>query len=227
MKSSSEYSAAFRLQEEIVPLLALQEVFCFPQQVQLLNVFAARHRKLISDVMQTDQLFVLHGIDALGMNTSNAVAPLCLVRIISSQRPADGGFLLLVEGLSRVILLEEMSNSNSYLSARIHIATDIAPVYTLVDREERRRELLEISHLLYPQAIEGETVQDQYNSELTLGETCDILAASIAKEIAGELLAERKVDARSEILLTFLRRLLIEKVSGNQPARHGLCFSLN
>jgi Lon protease-like protein len=194
-----------------VRLFPLPNLVLFPHVMQPLHVFEPRYRKMTEDALAGDRLLTLALLkpgwegDYQGRPTLHAVV--CIGRIIADQRLADGRFNLLVRGLSRARIAEELPCDKSYRCAQVELLPDI-----LVDNARRqhnlRRQLVKLAPALFPaqNALLGQ-LQKLLKSNMPLGALCDIIAFALPLdvEVKQELLEEVDVEIRARRLLKFLR----------------------
>src|SRR5438132_8216721 len=99
-------------------LFPLLNLVLFPHVVQPLHVFEPRYRQLTADALAGDQLITMALLqpdwepDDAGLPPVFPVA--CLGRIIAHKELADGRSILLLRGLSRVRIVEEMPTHKPY-----------------------------------------------------------------------------------------------------------------
>ena len=110
-----------------VGLFPLPNVVLFPAQLLSLHVFEPRYRKLVSDVIEQGARLAVprlepgHDSDYYG---APPVFPVCGVgRITEYARLPDGRFNIVVLGLGRVRILDEL-RSEPYRMARVEALSD-------------------------------------------------------------------------------------------------------
>jgi Lon protease-like protein len=130
----------------------------------------------------------------------------CLGRAQVVERLPKGGYYIVLEGLHRARILEEVKTDRLYRVARVEILRDVTVASETFERQLRQqfaRKALEFF------AEEGERFQDlieMFESDISLGELCDIFSAAlpmvpIARQ---ELLAEPRVEKRAKLLMGIL-----------------------
>lgn len=88
-----------------VPVMTLPNVAFFPQALMPLHIFEPRYRKMLADVLKTNRLFAVAGLDSrrspeISIEPPHRVASVGIVR--ACQENADGTSDLLLQGLCRV-----------------------------------------------------------------------------------------------------------------------------
>jgi uncharacterized protein len=192
-KRPSEYSAdvtppnTARAQHDLsrLGLFPLPNVVLFPSQLLSLHVFEPRYRRLVSDVIEQNLIL---GVPRLrpGFDTEYYGAPplfeICGVgQITEYTRLPDGRFNVVVQGLGRVRLLEEL-RSEPYRVARAEVAADREPTSTMV-AEMLRTELLKLLRRVAP-SLSGpaKNLESRLRTVSDPGECADVLAGTLVED---------------------------------------------
>lgn len=194
-----------------VRLFPLPNVVLFPHAILPLHIFEPRYRELMQAALADDQCITL-ALLAPGWEADYEGRPplqplACLGRVTTHQRLPDGRYNLLLEGLARVRLLEELPPRHAFREARAELVPDVYPQSGAAVRPERQRQLLDrFRHLLAPVPDLQEPLAKLLGAGLTLGPLTDILAfmLDLGLEFKQSLLAEPDADARAERLLSRL-----------------------
>jgi Lon protease-like protein len=195
----------------LVRLFPLPNLVLFPHVLQPLHIFEPRYRQMTRDALAGDRLLTLVLLrpgweaDYEGKPALHRVG--CLAKVIAEQRLEDGRFNLMVRGLSRARLIEEVDGGKPYRGARVELLDDLAMTDKKREREYRRR-LVERVPGWFP--TQGELLgqlQKLLRSDLPLGALCDIIAFALTleTEVKQRLLEERRVERRVRRLLRFLK----------------------
>jgi Lon protease-like protein len=214
MHPSSESFADLQGFSGTAPLFPLPSVALFPNVTQPLHVFEPRYRELTADALAGERLIALATLQP-GWETTyeSKAAPIhqvvCLGRITLDERLPDGRYLLLLRGLCRARIVSELSTPLLYRTAALQILEDAYPVQPTIDRDRRRRELIEIVRSLESDSARIAGLLDHLDSDLSLAALCDVLAFALQLPAAAsmELLSATNVDQRSDLLLDQLRQL--------------------
>jgi ATP-dependent Lon protease len=88
-----------------VPVMTLPNVAFFPQALLPLHIFEPRYRRMLADVLKTNRLFAVAGVDPrrngeIAVEPPHRVASVGIIR--ACQENADGTSDLLLQGLCRV-----------------------------------------------------------------------------------------------------------------------------
>src|SRR6516162_1515926 len=104
-------------------LFPLPNVVLFPQVVQPLHIFEPRYRQMTADALADDRLIapvlLRPGWEADYEGQPAIYSVLCLGRVVAEQRLPDGRFNLLLRGLSRCRIVQELPGEKLYRSARV------------------------------------------------------------------------------------------------------------
>jgi Lon protease-like protein len=167
-----------------VGLFPLPNVVLFPAQQLSLHVFEPRYRRLVSDVIeQGSQLAVPRlqpGYD--DYYGAPPVFPVCGVgRITEYSRLPDGRFNIVVLGLERVRILDEL-RSEPYRVARVQSLKDRPPQKPLV-AEALRSELSKLVRRTAPHlAGPAKELEARLRNAADAGECADILAGTLIED---------------------------------------------
>lgn len=195
-----------------VRLFPLPNVVLFPQVVQPLHIFEPRYRQMTTDALAGDRLIapvlLRPGWDA-DYDGRPAVQPvLCVGRIVADQRLPDGRFNLLLRGVSRAQIVEELPSDKLYRCARVELQAEGLPPSADSTRWLREK----IGQAVRPWFPDDGPAIRQLdklvkNPELPLGVLCDLLgfAAPLLIEAKQQLLETTEIQERAQLLLQFLQ----------------------
>jgi Lon protease-like protein len=188
-------------------LFPLPNLVMFPQVMQPLHIFEPRYRQMTAEALDSDRLMAVvllrPGWEANYAGQPDLYPVACLGRIVAEQRLDDGRFNILLRGLGRIRLLEEIPTDKPYRSARVEILSDTRVPPAEVDRRLRRQLARRV-----PAWFEGQdTVLGQFRkllkSNQPLGVLCDILAFALPLDVEKKqfLLEVQDVELRARQLL--------------------------
>jgi Lon protease-like protein len=202
----NEDKAALQAFSGTARLFPLPNLVFFPHALQPLHIFEPRYRQMVGDALASDKLFAIALLRSESEKASDSHPPVhqvaCLGRILADQRLPDGRYNLLLRGLSRVRIIEEVPIDKLYRAARMELIADTCTA-SLETVMELRKQLAE--HIL-PRFGKG-SVADQLNelfhSELSLGALCDVLTFALPVPIEWKqmMLEEPNEEVRAEKLL--------------------------
>src|SRR5688572_7162698 len=152
-------------------LFPLPNLVVFPHVVQPLHVFEPRYRELMQDALAGDKLIAM-AVLAPGWENDYegrpAVRPVaCLGRIATHERLPDGRFNMLLLGLRRVRLVEELPPEHLYRVAHVELLEDAYPAMGDAGREQLQQRLLAaLRHKLQPVAHGKEQLEKLLAAEM-------------------------------------------------------------
>src|SRR5690554_6058700 len=98
-----------------LPVMTLPNITFFPQALMPLHIFEPRYREMLKDVLATNRLFAVAGLNEKLAGQPNQFEPphrIASVGIIRAcQKNADGTSNLLLQGLCRVEFLEIVTDA--------------------------------------------------------------------------------------------------------------------
>lgn len=189
-------------------LFPLPQLVMFPHVVQALHVFEPRYRELVDDALAGDQLITLATCltdVAADCCCRSPISPsVCLTRVISRRRLADGRCDILVLGLQRARIVSEKSLVRPYREAELELIHD-EPAGSLSYEYVERRNLLRemIRQYLVPGPCWSDSFRKFLSEQQDLGMLTDLLSYSLSIPVAAKLtlLGETNVLKRADILL--------------------------
>ncbi len=190
-------------------LFPLPNVVFFPSVPLPLHIFEPRYRKMTADALKGDQLITMVLLkpgwegDYQGRPAVEHVG--CLGNILSHDRLPNGRYNLLLRGLSRVRLVEELPSDRVYRLARVEPLVDVPlPPGSSAERKERLFE--EVSDWMNGMGLLPEPFQE-IEETLTLGTACDLFSFVLPLDVRfkQEMLEELDVHRRMDRLLEHLR----------------------
>jgi Lon protease-like protein len=202
----------------VARLFPLPGLVFFPHAVQPLHIFEPRYRQLAADVLAEDRLIapvLLRPGWEENYDDRPAVHPVaCLGRVIADQLLPDGRYNLVLRGLARVRIREELETGKQYRVARTEVLRDC----TTGDVDELMTLRTALADLMLPRVTAGpvrEQLRELFKGELPLGQLCDVLAFALPlpTEAKQELLEILGVTDRARQLMEAFRAV----VDGAKP----------
>ena len=191
-------------------LFPLPNVVLFPQAIQPLHMFEPRYRQMTVDALADDRLIALvllqPGWEAAYADTPEICSVACLGQIVAEQSLPDGRYNLLLRGLKRVSIEQEIPRVRAYRSARVRLLEDVAMPKGGLRAELRGRLRRLVNAWLGGQKEARDQFRKLFRSDLTLGVLCDIVAFALPLEMAIKqaLLEELDVERRARLLMEHL-----------------------
>jgi len=201
-------------------LFPLPNLVLFPHVMQPLHIFEPRYRDLLAESLAADRLIAM-GRLAPGWEKDYEgrpeVCPIaCLGQITTHHRLKNGSFNLLLLGVHRIRLIEELPPHKSFREVRVELCEDYYPNDECVRQrlqQDLRAALLESLPRL-PQA--QEQIDQLLAGDLPLGVLTDIVTymLGISLDEKQQLLSEFNVHRRCERLLAHLKHSAERGVEG-------------
>ncbi len=190
-------------------LFPLPNLVLFPHVVQPLHIFEPRYRQLTEDALADDRLVAMALLrpgweDAY--HQSPAIFPvICLCTISAEERLPDGRFNLLVQGLRRAQVVEELPTDRLYRVARLRLLDDVPAA--MAQAQQLRAELAH--RLVVWSAAADEAVaklRRLLDGELPLGVLADLFAFALPLDMSAKqaILQECIIERRVGQLLAHL-----------------------
>jgi Lon protease-like protein len=228
----SEDSASLKDFSGKARLFPLPNLVLFPSVIQPLHIFEPRYRQLLADSLASDRLIALALLCSNWEEDYHKKPPIhsvvCIGRIFNEERFPDGRYNLLLHGLRRARILDELNTSKLYRSARVQLLDDqVAPPPI---EQELRLQLAKQMSMWFASLQTAQTqLQKLLESNLPLGTLCDVFAFALPLEIESKqtLLEELQVEERARLLLGQLEKLAQHQPSATPSRKFPPEFSTN
>lgn len=200
----------------LVPVFPLPNVVLFPGMFLPLHIFEPRYRTMTADALAGERLIAMALLQPGWQKDYEGRPPIHPIlgvgKIVEDAKLEDGRFNLVLFGLTRVRLLEEVGEG-PYRTARVEILQDRVPP----GDHERKRRLLQGLYLQVVKDLMKGAVPAPPD-DVPLGMLCDLMCSLFRFEPAlkQELLAELDVVARCDRLLDLIQA---PGASGDAPKR--------
>jgi Lon protease-like protein len=192
-------------------LFPLPNLVMFPFVIQPLHIFEPRYREMTADALAGDRLITVVLLRPGGEGDAKgrpAVHPVgCLGKIVADQRLDDGCYNLLLRGLRRVRLLDEVPTGRSYRTANVELLQDAGGLDAEASGALRVRLAEQLPRWVPAEAAAAEQFRKLLDSDLTAGALCDVFAFALPLDAAlkQELLEQLDVAERARRLVAMLR----------------------
>ena len=192
-------------------LFPLPDLVMYPHVMQPLHIFEARYRAMLNEALDSDGLLAMCVLDAGWEGDYEGRPKLfeygCLGKVVTHHRLDDGTYNLMLLGLRRVRIVEEMEPRRPFREAKVELLEDVyLPQY-----ERKRLRLQEqlsaaFQRALPEDAAPSESLQELLASKAPLGVLTDLVSFALPLDpvLKCELLKERNVDRRARRLLDAL-----------------------
>ena len=187
-----------------VRLFPLPNVVLFPRVIQPLHIFEPRYKQMVEDALEDNRLIalcLLQPTAGLGGSTSPIYPDICIGQILQEERLPDGRFNLLLQGVSRAKIIKEVNNGKLYRTAKVEILHDVPN--SSVENEDRMRTRLvkRMTKWFTQQPSAKEQLDRLVNSDLSLGNLCDIFSFALPLSVDMKILLLQLVNVEDRALL--------------------------
>ena len=109
-----------KLLPKTISIFPLSNFIFFPQTTVPLNIFEPRYIQMVDDAIKGDRI-----IGMVQPKKSNQTIPIlynvgCAGKIISFNETEDGRYLIVLDGISRFKILEELNNDKLYRECKVN-----------------------------------------------------------------------------------------------------------
>ena len=194
-----------------VRLFPLPNLVLFPHVMQPLHIFEPRYRAMLQEALAGDGLIAMAALapgweaDYDGRPPIHRMA--CLGRVTSSHRLEDGTFNVLLLGLCRVRIVEELPPERSFREAKAEVCEDCCPPHAAAESAALHRRMRDAFLRIAPLLPEAQEQLDQIlGNDVPLGVLTDVISYMLDIGVAEKeaLLAECDVHRRAERILAHL-----------------------
>ena len=196
----------------VARLFPLPNLVVFPHAIQPLHIFEPRYRAMLADALAGDHLIAMALLKRVDEQTYAGVPQIepmtCLGKVISSAKLPDGRSNIVLCGVHRARVVEELENGREFRQAQVELVSDVYPQDDQLD--VLQAELIRAIEDWLPDVLHrDEQFRSILRGELTLGAMSDILANCLPLEVIlkQSLLAEADVARRGLLLLERIQEL--------------------
>ena len=218
-----------------VRLFPLPNLVLFPHVLQPLHVFEQRYRDLLAEAIAQDGLIAMAML-APGWEKNYEGRPslypvACLGQVTSYHRLKDGSYNVLLLGVQRIRLLDELAPRKSFREARVELCEDRYPSNNEsagAGLQQKLHDALLRTLPMIPQA--REQLDQLLASDMPVGVLADLISYLLDIEVKEKtvLLEELNVYRRVDMLLEHLARAVNPcKKDGCPEGRFPPSFSSN
>ena len=197
----------------IVRLFPLPNLVLFPGVVQALHIFEPRYRKMMQDLMASDQLVTLclyqdpeASFDAESVPAIHQTV--CIAKVIAQKELEDGRFNLLVLGVKRARIVRELAIEQPYRMAEVDVIEDEFPQDEAAKSSLRQKlldhcETMDLFSKLSHQLDLKKVVESHIETSLLVDLIC--FSADLDCSQRQSVLELANVEERIQTLLEFLQ----------------------
>jgi Lon protease-like protein len=193
-------------------LFPLPNLVMFPHVMQAMHIFEPRYRSLFEEAISDDRLIAL-GVLSQGWEVDYEGRPAlesmaCLCRIATYQRTPEGTYNVLLLGVRRIQLQEEMPPTKPFRVVEAKIVEDHVPSHpSAKEIVALQQQLLMAFKRSMPKIPTSyEQIDELLGSQITLGMLADIVAYTAELNVGTKLalLKTSNVIDRVHVLLNAL-----------------------
>ncbi len=195
-----------------VRLFPLPNLVLFPHVLQPLHVYERRYCELVEDALADDSLIAMAllqpGWESDYEGRPPVASTVCVGRVASCSRDANGHFNLLLMGVSRARIRHELPVERPFRCAEVRYLGDDAADADSAQRQNLSRTLIDLFRRCLPKTSVGqEPFQQLLASQIPLGVLTDIVAFTLQFDLRlkQQLLEQLNVDHRAMDLIRILR----------------------
>jgi Lon protease-like protein len=218
----------------LAPLFPLSAPSLFPTLTQPFQIFEPRYREMTAQALEGDKLIAMAvlkpGFGPLYGTKTVPIEPIaCLGQITFDQRLDDGRYVLMLRGLCRVRIVEEVAGDDPFRIGRMEILPDVAACHPAAHRECRRREMLELFQRLAGAEAWNPMLLPLLKENISFSTLCDFIAFASQMTTAESyaVLAQSDVDRRASLVLEHLRSRVKAQCAEPQDNMFPPAFSPN
>ncbi|NQU23124.1 MAG: LON peptidase substrate-binding domain-containing protein [Candidatus Nealsonbacteria bacterium] len=216
-----------------VRLFPLPNLVMFPHVMQPLHIFEPRYRDLLEESIADDRLIAMSVLQPNWEKDYDGRPPIypfaCLGRVATYHRLDDGTYNVLLLGLRRIRVLQELKPVKTYREAEVELCEDRDPTMPAPLLRTLHRRLREAFIEFMPALDEAQEQLDQLlGADVPLAVLTDVIAYMLEVKVEAkvELLSEVDVRRRAELLLKHLSKAM-EHSSDGTPLVFPPQFSMN
>lgn len=218
----------------VVRLFPLPNLVMYPHVMQPLHIYEERYREMLEDALATDRLIAMALLEP-GWETDYESRPpvaryACLGKIVTHHRLKDGRYNLLLMGVGRIRIAEELPPLRSFRQAKVELLGESFANDSAHHIDELEREMMAAFQRHLPGGCQApEQLREMFAQNLPLAMMTDLAAYALPLDLAikKQLLAEFRVDVRAQLLLEHLESQSSSEMVGAVAEGFPPQFSLN
>jgi ATP-dependent Lon protease len=219
----------------VVRLFPLPNMVLFPGVVQGLHIFEPRYKQMVEEAVAGDQLIAMAMVRPEQLSTAGDRPALfdtvCIGKIMTHAQLEDGRYNLLLAGVKRARILEEVNFELDFRKARVELLADTEAEEPADQLRDLRQQVVDQFLEMLPSQshLDRESLDSLLASDVGTGQLVDLICYSCGAQPM-ELQQALEIDSvvkRAQFILKTMRRLA--KQSGNSDASNDFPpkFSLN
>jgi Lon protease-like protein len=218
----------------VARLFPLPNLVMYPHVMQPLHIFEGRYREMLEDSLASDRLIAMALLEP-GWETDYESRPpvaryACLGKVVTHHRLKDGRYNLLLMGVGRIRIVEEMPPLRSFRQAKVELLRESFVNDAADHVDELQRELLAAIEKHMPCGCQSpEQLREMFAQHLPLSMMTDLAAYALPFDmtVKQQLLAEPRVDVRAQLVLEQLESQSSSELVGAAAEVFPPPFSVN
>ncbi|MCG8449256.1 MAG: LON peptidase substrate-binding domain-containing protein [Pirellulales bacterium] len=217
-----------------VRLFPLPNLVMYPHVMQPLNIFEPRYLEMLNEALDSDGLIAMSllrpGVQEVYQQCPSIFPYACVGKVVTHQRQENGQYNVLLLGMRRARIQEELPQTRSFREAQVDLLDDFCLTENDAERLELQTALTQRFQECMPEAQSANpALGEMLSSEIPLSVLTDLVsfAMPLDLETKCELLSESDVDRRAWILLEALDRLPAQQAQDSSPHGYPPPFSEN
>ena len=219
----------------VVRLFPLPNVVLFPGVVQALHIFEPRYKQMVEEAIASDGLIAMAMVKPEQLSTAGDRPALfdtvCIGKVMTHAELEDGRYNLLLAGVRRAKILEEVSFELPFRKARVELREDDEPEDSIDDLLALRQQVVDQFLEMLPSQshLDRESLDSLLVSDVGTGQLVDLICYSCGAQPI-ELQQALEIDnvvQRAEFILKTMRRLAKQTADVGPPDDFPPKFSMN
>ena len=199
----------------VVRLFPLPNVVLFPGVVQALHIFEPRYKQMVEEAIASDGLIAMAMVKPEQLSTAGDRPALfdtvCIGKIMTHAELEDGRYNLLLAGVKRARILEEVHFELAFRKGRVELLEDEEPAESADDLLALRQQVVDQFLEMLPSQshLDRESLDSLLASDVGTGQLVDLICYSCGAQ-PHELQQALEIDnvvQRAKFILKTMRRL--------------------
>jgi ATP-dependent Lon protease len=192
----------------VARLFPLPNLVLYPHVMQPLHIFEERYREMLEDALAGDRLIAMAVLEPGWEDDYDSRPPIapyaCLGKVVAHHRLDDGHYNVLLLGVERVRIIQELDPLRSFRQAKVEIIEDRYDFSSKAAMKQMQERLLAAFQKHLPCTCQlPEQLEEMLSQHMPLGLLTDLAAYALPldAEVKRRLLGERRVSIRAETIL--------------------------
>ena len=219
----------------VVRLFPLPNVVLFPGVVQALHIFEPRYKLMVEEAIAGDQLIAMAMVKPEQLSTAGDRPALfdtiCIGKIMTHTKLEDGRYNVLLAGVRRARILEEVNFELDFRKARVELLLDSESGEPEDQLQDVRKQVVDQFLKMLPSQshLDRASLDTLLESDVGTGQLVDLICYSCGAQPM-ELQQSLEIDSvvqRARFILKIMRRLAKQIDSSGPVSDFPPSFSLN